>query len=761
MGVLEAQKIVQQLQAHQNMIEQLQDQLAQPLAPPPVPVQAAPAPPALIAFLDPGRYDGKNIWSYPQWRLKVSAKLRADRERLGDLEQQAWYIFLHLASAAADRASPWMQQQQNALTPEVLLSHLDAYYLDPTHQEKACQELFEIKQENQSLSSFLPFFDQLLLEAGGANWPEQAIIALLRRSINRELLVFLISPSPIRAYDELKKALKDIDNNAELLKSAVDNQKRLDRYEQPAKPRLELLNLNNISSSQRAKRIVPVRDSEQEFAEGLKTDWKNFVESNKCQSETFTIHTLLDKVFVAKTLIDTGCAAYGVISSGFACSRNLKRMDIDPRTVKSFNGSHETILKVVCADMDVGGHTRHRAYMYVVSRLRGYDLILGRPWLNDQGAVVDARERNLFFRVTGVIVDENNANVATDIRPINANEYTYWKKNKRRHKGVELFSASLADIEKALKPRTHGDPREKLPPRYHEYLDVFSRRAAETLPPKRGPEIDLRISVEQDPETGREKEIPWGPLYSMSRDELLVLRKTLTELLDKGFIRVSNSPAAAPVLFVKKPGGGLRFCVDYRALNSITRKDRYPLPLLNETLERVGKAKYFTKLDVISAFHQIRVTEEDSWKTAFRTRYGLFEWLVTPFGLANAPSTFQRYVNWVLREYLDIFCSTYVDDILIFSDDIESHRKHTKLVLNRLKESGLRLDIDKCEFESNRTTYLGFVIEAGKGLQMDPKKIKAIQNWAAPTTVKGVRGFIGFANFHRRFIKTSHASSNR
>ncbi|KAI1001492.1 hypothetical protein K3495_g6707, partial [Podosphaera aphanis] len=150
----------------------------------------------------------------------------------------------------------------------------------------------------------------------------------------------------------------------------------------------------------------------------------------------------------------------------------------------------------------------------------------------------------------------------------------------------------------------------------------------------------------------------------MSREELLVLRKTLTELLEKGWIRPSCSQAAAPVLFARKPNGGLRFCVDYRGLNSLTVPDRYPLPLFKETLRQLSKAKWFTKLDVKSAFHRLRIRDGDEWKTAFRCRLGLYEWLVTPFGLANAPASFQRFINEQLREHLDINATVYMDDIL-------------------------------------------------------------------------------------------------
>ncbi|KAI1002903.1 hypothetical protein K3495_g5301 [Podosphaera aphanis] len=236
----------------------------------------------------------------------------------------------------------------------------------------------------------------------------------------------------------------------------------------------------------------------------------------------------------------------------------------------------------------------------------------------------------------------------------------------------------------------------------------------------------------------------------MSRDELLVLRKTPTDLLDKGWIRASNSPGSAPVLFVKKPGGGLRFCVDYRALNAITRQDRYPLPLFRETLRNIAKARYFTKVDVRAAFHRLRIKEGDEWKTAFRTRFGLFEWLVTPFGLVGAPATFQRYINSTLDYFLDQFCSAYMDDVLIYSDSSRNnHLNKVRLVLERLGKAGLKLDIEKYEFAVQEIKYLGFVIIAGQGVKVDRSKVEAIKAQEAPTSVKGVRSFIGFANFYR------------
>lgn len=209
-----------------------------------------------------------------------------------------------------------------------------------------------------------------------------------------------------------------------------------------------------------------------------------------------------------------------------------------------------------------------------------------------------------------------------------------------------IHVASLVDIEKVLVKINKSlkgpseDPRKRIPAKFlREFPELFAPEAATKLPPHRlgiNHEVNLQRSLD-----GQELALPWGPLYNMSREELLVLRKTIRNLLDKGFIQASSSAAAAPVLFVQKPGGSLRFCCDYRALNAITQRDHYLLPLIIKTLHNLADATRFTKLDVIAAFHGIWITKGHEAKTAFRTRYGLFEWTVCPFRLSGTPATFQ------------------------------------------------------------------------------------------------------------------------
>jgi hypothetical protein len=200
---------------------------------------------------------------------------------------------------------------------------------------------------------------------------------------------------------------------------------------------------------------------------------------------------------------------------------------------------------------------------------------------------------------------------------------------------------------------------DKLPACLKPYLDVFSLKNSKQLAPYR--DVDLAIDLQLG------KEPLYGPIYPLSQTELAALREFLEEYLAKGFIRESKSPAGAPILFVPKKDGGLRLCVNYRGLNAITVKNRYPLPLITKIMDRVTRAQYFSKIDLKDAYYRLRIKVGDEWKTAFRTRYGHYEFMVVPIGLTNAPATFQAYINQALRGLVDDFCIVYLDDILVFS----------------------------------------------------------------------------------------------
>lgn len=447
------------------------------------------------------------------------------------------------------------------------------------------------------------------------------------------------------------------------------------------------------------------------------------------------------------------------MSEAFATTLGLPRIPIPIRTLDGVTENQGIIEAITRFDMDVHGHTQKDVYAYIIPGQID-EMILGNTWLIDVDARYTARKGclDIFTKTGGHTRCWNRANPALgpqgtkplQIRKLSAQDFKEACANAPNH-GIRIGKVTLADIEKALQTKKHINPRTRLPKQYWPWLAVFDAKQAEQLPHHRTG-VDHRIPLQKN-DSGQELAPPYGPLYGMNREELLVLRKTLTDLLGRNFIRVSKSPAAAPVLLVRKPGGGIRFCVDYRGLNEITIKDRYPLPLIKETLRNMSQAKWFTKLDVIAAFHKIRIEPGEEWKTAFRTRYGLFEWLVTPFGLTGAPATFQRYINQVLREYLDDFVSAYVDDIIIYSNgSIRDHRRKVAEVLQKLQDAGLQCDIGKSEFEQETVKYLGFIIRAGEGICVDPAKVEAIRAWEPPKTTRDVRSFLGFANFYRTFI---------
>ena len=274
--------------------------------------------------------------------------------------------------------------------------------------------------------------------------------------------------------------------------------------------------------------------------------------------------------------------------------------------------------------------------------------------------------------------------------------------------------------------------------------DVMPVNLPKALPPIRG--VDHEILIEPGARS------PALSPYRMAPRELEELRRQLGELIGGGLIRPSKSPYGAPVLFQRKKDGSLRLCIDYRALNKITVKNKYPIPHIGDLFDKLAKARYFTKLDLRSGYHQIRVAENDIAKTTCVTRYGAFEWLVMPFGLTNAPATFCTLMNQIFQPFLDRFVVVYLDDILIYSETLEDHARHIEDVFRVLRENQLYANPEKCTFAVEEISFLGHIVGDGK-IRMDEKKVKAVRDWDPPANASELRSFLGLVNYYRKFIR--------
>ncbi|XP_057526371.1 uncharacterized protein LOC130805605 [Amaranthus tricolor] len=277
-----------------------------------------------------------------------------------------------------------------------------------------------------------------------------------------------------------------------------------------------------------------------------------------------------------------------------------------------------------------------------------------------------------------------------------------------------------------------------------QYKDVFPNELPPGLPPVRGIEhqIDLVPGAS----------LPNKTAYRSNPKETQELQRQVEELMQRGYVRESLSPCAVPTLLVPKKDGTWRMCIDSRSMNNITIKYRFPIPRIDDILDELGGSQWFSKVDLRSGYHQIRMKAGDEWKTAFKTKYGLYEWLVMPFGLTGAPSTFMRLMNEILRPFLGKFIVVYLDDILIYSREKEEHMRHLQQLFEVLRKQRLYAKLEKCNFLLPEVSFLGYVI--GKtGVRVDPEKVKAIKEWPTPTTLTQVRSFHGLASFYRRFIK--------
>ncbi|WZY99598.1 hypothetical protein YC2023_071927 [Brassica napus] len=390
-------------------------------------------------------------------------------------------------------------------------------------------------------------------------------------------------------------------------------------------------------------------------------------------------------------------------------------------------------------------------------------ILLGRPWQYDRRVNHDGYTNKHSFKFKG------KKTVLVPLSPKEVHE-DQLQLQKKKEKEIDLkpdqnkhhsLYAKQGDIKRILYSQNSiillmfketlltvtdhtPDHPSELVSLLHDYADGFQEDSPIGLPPVRGIEHQIDFVPGST--------LPNRPAYRTNPVETKELQRQVEELMEKGHIRESLSPCAVPVLLVPKKDGSWRMCVDCRAINNITVKYRHPIPRLDDMLDELHGSCIISKIDLKSGYHQIRMKEGDEWKTAFKTKHGLYEWLVMSFGLTNAPSTFMRLMNHILRSFIGIFVVVYFDDILVYSKCLEDHIEHLKAVLDVLRKEKLYANLKKCTFCTDNLVFLGFVVSAD-GVKVDQGKIKAIQEWPSPTTVGEVRSFHGLAGFYRRFVK--------
>ncbi|GJT88390.1 putative reverse transcriptase domain-containing protein [Tanacetum coccineum] len=367
--------------------------------------------------------------------------------------------------------------------------------------------------------------------------------------------------------------------------------------------------------------------------------------------------------------------------------------------------------------------------------LGSFDAIIGMDWLAKYQAVI--KIVRIPWRNETLIIHGDGSNQGNVTR---LNIISCTKAQKYMEKGFPIFLAHITA--KEVEDKSEKKRLEDVPI-VQDFPEVFPEDLP-GLPPTRQVEFQIDLVPGAAP-------VARAP-YRLAPSEMKELSEQLQELSDKGFIRPSSSPWGAPVLFVKKKDGSFRMCIDYRELNKLTVKNRYPLPRIDDLFDQLQGSSVYSKIDLRSGYHQLRVREEDIPKTAFRTRYGHYEFQVMPFGLTNAPAVFMDLMNQVCKPYLDKFVIVFIDDILIYSKNKQEHKEHLKLILELLKKEELYAKFSKCEFWIPKVQFLGHVIDS-KGIHVDPAKIESIKDWASPKSPTKIRQFLGLAGYYRRFIE--------
>ena len=448
-----------------------------------------------------------------------------------------------------------------------------------------------------------------------------------------------------------------------------------------------------------------------------------------------------------KVLKDDGCNTNVVSKAFFNKNRKLfkwRRDDIEVWHSKSKSLENSTEV-IQGATLRIGKHSYKSNWVVASCR---YDVLLGMPWHVANNPSIDYKKRTVKVASNELLSRKKGHKPKCQVLNLDVKKFRRYLKKNPRNSTVQIYQVMQVDgtakNKKNSKEMLLKCDNVYLRRLLNKYEEVFQEELPAGLPPER--------PVDHEIETKENEKPPHRSLYQLSPMELKATKEYVEGLLRKGKIRPSKSPYGAPLFFVKNKDEPLRGVVDYRALNRITKRNNAPLPRSDEMFDLIGEAKVFSRMDLKTGFHQIRVREKDIEKTAFNTKYGQFEYLVMPMGLCNSPATFQSLMNRIFYDCVDVFMVVYMDDLLIFSKDEESHIRHLETVLSRLKENKLYVSPKKCEFMKNELDFLGLVV-GKEGIRVNPKKVEVLKTWPKPKTLTEVRSFMGLLQFFRRFIK--------
>ncbi len=689
-------------------LEELVTTLRTSLQPPPSPQSASASPMAL-----PAAYAGEAA-ECGGFLLQLALYIEMQPQRFPTERSKVAFLI----SLLSGRALSWAKAIWNANTSLInsyiaFTNHFKEVFELATGALSVSDQLLPLRQGTSSTHEYTLQFRTLAATCG---WNEAALIGVYRQGLDTNIR------TQMAIFDDavgLESFMQKANRIAQRL-SACHTAKTARQPASPAHgspvPEPMQVDTTRLSSQERAHRMATglclYCSSADHFIRSCPNRTpRPAVSTLQCDPDISTLSVLTVQLFTpvnsitASALVDSGSSGNFISQDLLSRLRLPRRRHLRALRVETVTGKPlgRGWVKFESPPMKLKiGNLHEEEITFLVLEGPTVDIILGRPWLIRHSPEIQWESSDI-------------------IR---------WSEYCRQHclkdiPGPPRLPAAQVASTRVESPETSVNPT--IPLDYRAFQDAFCKQAATQLPPHRPWDcaIDLLPGYK----------LPKGTVYSLSIPERKAMEEYIKEALNQGYIRPSSSPAASSFFFVDKKDGGLRPCIDYRSLNSQTTKLPYPLPLVPATLEELRGACIFSKLDLRTAYNLVRIREGDEWKTAFITRSGHYEYLVMPYGLSNAPSVFQEFMNEVFREFLHRSVIVYIDDILIYSRNLADHRHHVAQVLQKLRQFRLYLKLEKCEFHRPTVQFLGYIIRR-EGIQMDQGKVTAVAEWPTPQTIK-------------------------